>query len=128
MQGSMEASLCKYGLYLLRAALPPAAQKAPPWATFLVLYKLLDEYALHLIQVLLKLPLPCRGSHTRCSHTTCALAALLACLIQCSSASPLQQGCRGPSMLSKVRSVFGPCYLPEQGSPLSDAALCSKRG
>ncbi len=51
LQGSAEASLCKYGLYLLRAALTPAAHKALPWSTFLVLYELLDEYALHLIQV-----------------------------------------------------------------------------
>lgn len=51
LQGSTQSSLCKYGLSLLRAALPPAAQKAPPWSAFLALYELLDEYALHLIQV-----------------------------------------------------------------------------
>ena len=43
--------MCKYGLFLLRAALPQAAQKALPWSAFLVLQELLDEYALHLIQV-----------------------------------------------------------------------------
>lgn len=52
LQGSAEASLCKYSLFLLRAALTPAEQKGPPWSTFLLLYELLDEYALHLIQVL----------------------------------------------------------------------------
>ena len=51
LQGSTQSSLCKYGLSLLRAALPSAAQKAPPWSAFLALYELLDEYALHLIQV-----------------------------------------------------------------------------
>lgn len=54
LQASAEASLRKYGLYLLQAALPSGAQKAPPWSPFLVLYELLDEYALHLIQVLLQ--------------------------------------------------------------------------
>ena len=64
LQGSTETSLCKYGLYLLRAALPPAAQKAPPWSTFLVLYELLDEYALHLIQVTSHPPLlPWQPAH-----------------------------------------------------------------
>ena len=51
MQGSPEASLCKVGLCLLRAALPPTDMNAQPWSTFLSLYELLDEYALHLIQV-----------------------------------------------------------------------------
>ena len=51
LQGSTQSPLCKYGLSLLQAALPPAAQKAPPWSSFLALYELLDEYALHLIQV-----------------------------------------------------------------------------
>jgi len=51
LQGSREASVCKYGAHLLRAALPADDKKAPPWATFLSLYELLDEYALHLIQV-----------------------------------------------------------------------------
>ena len=51
VQGSPEASLCKFGLFLLRAALPLADMKAQPWSTFLSLYELLDEYALHLIQV-----------------------------------------------------------------------------
>jgi len=51
LQGSREASVCKYGVHLLRAALPADDKKAPPWATFLLLYELLDEYALHLIQV-----------------------------------------------------------------------------
>ena len=51
MQGSPEASLCKFGLFLLRAALPPADVNSPPWSAFLSLYELLDEYALHLIQV-----------------------------------------------------------------------------
>ena len=51
MQGSPEASLCKFGLFLLQAALPPADLKAQPWSIYLSLYELLDEYALHLIQV-----------------------------------------------------------------------------
>lgn len=51
LQGCTEASTCKYGLFLLRAALSPAAKKAPPWSSFLALYELLEEYALHLIQV-----------------------------------------------------------------------------
>ena len=55
LQGSPEASLCKFGLFLLRAALPPADVDAQPWSIFLCLYELLDEYALHLIQVLQEL-------------------------------------------------------------------------
>ena len=72
LQGSREASVCKYGIHLLRAALSADFKNEPPWATFLLLYELLDEYALHLIQV--RWPshaVSSRSNRTPGFHKTC---------------------------------------------------------
>lgn len=50
-QGSVDAVDNKRGIFLLKAALPPAVAREGSWVTFLALYELLDEYPLHLIEV-----------------------------------------------------------------------------